>query len=895
MRSPARRIAEGRRQLHSPLWRAGAGEEVSSELAFHIDMLTKEFVEQGLPPDEARAAALARFGDLEAIRADCVTQGTQRDHAMHRTERLNELRQDIRSGVRLLLRTPAFTAVAVLTLALGIGATTAIFSAVRSVVLRPFPFAHPERVMYISEVYEGERGNASIGNLVDIAAQARSWEAIGALSFTSFNLDDAEVPQRVLAARATAGLFTVLGVRPELGRVFRLDEDAPGADAVVVLSHALWQANFAGDRGVLERTIRLSGRPHRIIGVMPADFDPTESGEQLWVPAAFTPTQKAEHDEHYLDVLGLLKEGVTPAQAEAEVDLIVRRLAELYPNANMGRSGSVTPHAEIVIGNYRERMLVTLGAVGLVLLIACGNVANLLLARGATRAKELAIRAALGAGRGRIVRQLLTETLVLALVAVAVGTALAWVLIRVLVASAPDGIPRLDDTRLDGASLAAALALGVLSTVVAGVIPSWQAARRDMQGTLREGGRGMGGARDRVRSALVALEVALSLTLLVGAGLLVRSAVAMVREAPGFDPAGVLAARITLPQSAYSEAPRVVQALEGIATGLSGQPGVSLAAITSQMPMGPGGGSNGLLVEGRAPVPENLVDSRLRMITPRYLEVMRIPLLAGRQFNDGDVAGRDRVMIVSAALAKRLFPGGDALGKRILCCEGSEQDPRTKTIVGVAGDVRSSGLGSAIVPEFYIPVAQAPAEAWEWIGRSVTVVARGAQPDATTLVPAMRTAVRDVDAGVPLYRLTTMTDAVRESTAEARFNTLLLTLLGVIGLILAAVGISGVIGYFVTMRHHEISVRMALGATNRHVLTLFAWQGLRPILAGIVLGTLGSLAATRLLATSLYGVSPTDPRTFLAVAVGLLLVGLVATLIPARRAMQVEPAEVLNA
>jgi putative ABC transport system permease protein len=888
------RIGRGRHELFSSIWRAPVRDEVSAELQFHIDMLTREYVAQGLSPDAAREAAVLRFGDPARIAAQSLTSARERDASMNRRDHFDSLRHDLRFAIRQLHRAPGITALALLTFALGIGATTAIFSLLYQVVLRPFPFAHPERVVYVAEGYQGQNSNASIGNFVDLAAQSRSFDAMGAISYQSFNLAEGNEPERVYGARMTASGFRVFGVAPVLGRVFSADEDQPGSDGVVVLSHGLWARRFAQDRDVVGRELRMSGRPYRIIGVMPAGFDPTLSGEQLWVPAAFTPTQRAQHDEHYLDVVGLLKEGVSAEEATAELTPVMRDLVARYPNHNIDRTVAVLPLDRIVIGPVRDRLFTLFGAVLLVLLIACTNVATLLLARVAARAKELAIRAAIGAGRGRVIRQLLTEAGVLSLAASVVGVAMAWGMVRMLVSMAPPGTPRLEMVRVDGVAFLFAVGVALLSSVLAGVIPALRATARDPQQDLREGGRGAGIVRDRIRNALVTAEVALALTLLVGAGLLVRTALAVQRVDPGFDPRGMLMARVSLPEGDYREPARIVQALEALASALGTMPGVVAAGITSQAPMGPGGGSNGLLPEGRAPTAENIADARLRMITPGYLAAMRIPIRAGRAFNDRDVKGTDLVTIVSEATAKRLWPNENPIGKRVLCCEGSKDDPRMKTVVGVVGDVRSDGLSAGVRPEFYLPIAQAPDVAWDWIQRSVTLVGRTSAADATTLIAAMRAAMRDVDPNVPLHRITTMDDALRLSTATTRFNTLLLTALGLVGVVLAAIGIFGVVAFFVGARSHEISVRRALGASGRDVLSLLTWQGMRPVILGAAIGVVGALATSRVLSASLVGVTATDPLTFVAAMLAILGVGLLATLLPARRALRVEPVRALQ-
>ena len=875
--------------------RPAVTEQVAAEVDFHIEMRTRELIEGGMSLAEARAEALRRFGSLDDVSAQCRAIGTERERTVRRTEFLSELRQDASFAVRQLIKSPAFTAIAVVTLALGIGATTAIFSAVRSVVLRAFPYAHPDRVMMVSELWNGMDGNVSDGNFTDWHAAAKSFQAFAAERFTSFNLADRSSTERVSGGRVTHEFFGVFGVRPMLGRTFLPEEDQPGREQVVVLSHGLWTSRFGSDRGVIGRQVQLSGRPYTIIGVMPASFDPTLFGEGLWVPMAWTPERKAFHDEHHNFAVALLKPGVSREQAQAEMTSIARVGAERYPKDNTGRSARVQPLPQFLIGDFRQRLLVTLGAVSFVLLIACGNVANLLLVRAAGRQREMAIRAALGAGRGRIVRQLLTESAVLAIVGGLAGLALAWFGVRALVASAPAGIPRLEQTRIDPVVLAFALGLALLCSLVFGLAPALRAVRGNVQATLREGGRGMGTARDALRSALVVAEVTLAFTLLVGAGLLVRSALYLQRVNPGFDPNGVIVGRVALPAATYAEPAHAARTFKQIADRVQAIPGVRAAAVVSQAPLGPGGGSNGLVPEGRPFGPQSAINSRLRIITPGYFATMGVQLQRGRTFTDRDVAGAPRVMIVSQELARQAWPGQDPIGKRIVCCEGSPDDPRWKTVVGVAADVRSRGPTVDVGPEFYLPIDQVPPEAWDWIQRAMAVVVRSNGSDPAVLATPIRAAVREIDPALPVYGVTTMTDALQGSIAQARFNTLLLTLLGGIGLTLAAVGIYGVVAYFVNLRTHEIGVRVALGARPRDVVRLMTWQGARPILIGMAIGIVAAVSTTRLLRNSVYGVSVTDPITMVAVALALGVVGLLATIIPARRATRVDPVRALSA
>ena len=886
----------GSRELGSPFSRPNVGNEVDAELAFHVEMRTRELVARGMDPAVARANAIARFGDLQAVNAECRHIGNSRERDMRRTEYLAELAHDARFAIRQLLRTPLFTAVAIATLALGVGATTSIFSAVNAVVLRPFPFLRPDELTFLFTSWHGTNGSVSVGDFADWRKRSTSFASIAAIQFVGTTLSTGDSPERVTGALVTASLFPTFGVAPELGRVFTDAEDRPGQPAVVVLSDGLWRRSYGADLGIVGRKVTVNGAAASVIGVMPATFDPTDSHEQLWMPAAYTPERLAFHDEHYLTVIGRLKPGITIAAAQQEMSLIARRMSDEYPTTNADNTSRVEPLGGTLIGAYRSRLFVLLGAVSCVLLIACVNVANLLLARGATRATELAIRSAIGAGRSRIVRQLLTESLVLALAAAAAGIGLAWVGVRVLVAAAPANIPRLANTRIDGWVLLFALAVAVASSVLFGLMPALKASRGNLEAVLREGGRqGAVAPRDRVRSALVAGEVAIALTLLVAAGLLIRSAVYLNHLSPGFDPAGILSARVALRPTEYKQgADEAEQTFTRILDAVRSAPGVKAAALTSQAPMGPGGGSNGIVPEGKTPDIRNAVDAQLRMVTPGYLSMMRIPLVAGREIEQTDLREAPRVAVISEALAKALWPGQNAVGKRFACCEGSPADPRWKTVVGVAADVRSGGPTRDVQPEFYLPMTQVPVEAWSWVGRTMTIVARSSNGFGASLTPGIRAAIKSVDASVPVYSVSTMDQSIARSLAEQRFHLMLLVTLGAVALLLAAAGIYSVISFIVALRTHEIGVRLALGATGRDVIRLLTRQGLRPVVAGALVGAVLSVWATRLLRGSVYGVQTSDPVTLAAGVAVLLTAALLAIAIPARRATRVDPTTALH-
>ncbi|HKH44549.1 MAG TPA: ABC transporter permease [Thermoanaerobaculia bacterium] len=879
------------------LWKKNVDDEVAEELELHLEMRTREYVARGLDPDTARETAIRRFGDLDNVRKTCREIGRKRDKDMRRRETFTELRQDVTFAVRQLVTHPVFSLIAVLTLALGIGATTAIFSVVNAVVLRPLPVPRPEQLTLISGELNGELTNLSVGNYMVLAENQRSFSGVSAIRNDSFNLSQGESAERTLGARVTASLFDVFGIQPALGRVFRAEEDQPGREDVVVLSHRLWQRRFGADRGIVGREIRMNGQPYTVLGVMPPFFSFRSDREELWVPIAFTPKQKAMYDEQYLTVVGRYRDGVTPEQAQQDLERIATVLRPV-DRVNVNFHFHLDSFMKEFVGDYRTRLLVLLGAVGLVLLIACGNVANLLLARSAVRGREVAIRAALGAGRGRIVRQLLTESAVLALVSAAIGLVIAWWGIRALLFLVPPGVPRIEQASIDGVVLAFTLGLAILSSVVFGLAPALRAARSSLSAALKEGGRGSAGTRGRdwLRSALISAEVALAVLLLVGAGLLIRSALEMQRIRPGFEPRGVMTARLSLPAAEYADAARVVDTFDRLTEKVSVIPGVRFAAVATKIPVSPGGGGNGLLPEGKAVDMANVIAAQLSIVTPGYFQAMGIPLLRGRGFDATDRRGAQKVMIVNQALAESMFPGQDPLGKKVGCCETGPdgETPDYKVIVGVAANLHSNGLAEAVDNEFWLPVAQAPPEAWEWFQRTMYIVARtSGEPESLT--PALRRTVTEIDPDIPLYSESTMEKRMVQSTATARFNTLLLTLLGVIGLILSAVGIYGVIAYFVTQRTSEIGVRMALGATQRHVVRLVLRQAAIPVIAGIVLGLAASVAATRVLAAYLVGVEPTDPLTLASVVAVLAVAALLASFVPALRAASVPPTQALQA
>jgi putative ABC transport system permease protein len=875
-----------RRLLRSRILGPSIDGQIDEELDVHTELVVRELMAEGFDEPAARREALLRLGDRRQVAEACHRQARGYERTLRRGVLWDELRQDLVYAVRQLRRARSFTLLAMLTLAVGLGATTALFSVVHGIVLRSFPFAHPERTVLLLEQFRDEGSEFSVGNYVDLCARDRNFEAIAAMNFLALNLAEGTEPERVVAATVNGDFFKVFGISPQLGRTFDGSETEPGHEAVAVLSYALWRSQFGGDRAVIGRVVHLSSQGYRIIGVMPPSFDPTGSHEKLWVPFVFTPAQRAQHDEHYLDVVGLLKKDSSLEATKAEMGVGMRELTRRFPNANTGRSAvRLQTISAWVLGDLPHRLYILLGAVGLVLLIACANVASLLLARGTTRQSEFALRAAIGAGSRRLVRQLLTESAVLGLAAGALGALIAEALLKIFVRLAPPDIPRLDEVGVDGAVLGFALVISLGASVLFGLVPALRSGRQGPHSLLRGGMSSVGRHYDLLRSGLVACEVALALTLLVGAGLLIRSSIHLQNLPLGFDAAGAEVSRIGLPESAYPQPRAVVAAFEQIVAGLQQQPGVRFAAAGSGTPLGRGATNNGLLPEGLPFAPENLIDSMLHVVTPSYFQTLRIPLVAGRTFTTADRSGGERVMVVSRTLARRAFGDRNPIGKRLACCE---EDPaaRMHTVIGVVGDVRTRGPAAEFAPEFYVPITQTPAEGWTWLQRTLTLVVRSDSRAMATA--ALRKAVHDVDPTLPVA-VTSFGEGLDARLAEQRFHTALLLGLGVLGFLLATVGIYTVVAYFVHQRTREIGIRLTLGASRMRIVQHLTTQGAVPLIGGLLIGAAAALGTSHWLEGQLYGVTAKDPLTFVAVIAVLGLTGWLAILVPALRAMRIDP------
>ena len=720
----------------------------------------------------------------------------------------------------------------------------------------------------------------SYPNYMDFKQQNQVYEDMAAFNNRSFNLTGAGEPVRVVGVWTTASMFSVLGVEPVLGRSFTEEEEEPGKDLVVVLSDGLWRSRFAADAGIVGQPVNMNGVNRTVVGVMPASFTFPEKGTEVWIPLALTPQRKQARFAISYKAVGRLKPGITIEQARADMGAIAKQLDDQYSKSGYGIN--LIPLNDQETSKVRPALLILLGAVAFVLLIASANVANLLLARAAMREKEIAIRLALGAGRSRIVRQLLTESGLLALVGGGAGLLLAVGGLRALVALSPADIPRLDQTSIDGKVLAFTLGVSLLTGFVFGLVPALQASRADLNDSLKDGGRGSTGIRGgKVRSLLVVAEVAMSLVLLVGAGLLIRSFMRLQQFDLGFNPDNLLTMRIQLPGTKYREGKQVAAFFQQLLQRIENTPGVRSVGAIASIFLTDTPNSTNFSIEGKpVPVGADAIEVPLDAVSPGYFRVMGIPLLSGREFDDRDVEGATPVVIINQTFANRFFSGEDPIGKRFVYGQPAPNNP-WMTIVGIVGDMRRTGFDRPVRPETFLPEAQAQDNA-------LTIVAR-TEGDPASFATALRSEVWAIDRDQSVFSIKTMDATLSEMMSQRRFNMLLLGLFAAVALILAAVGIYGVISYSVTQRTHEIGIRMALGAGSSDVLKLVIGQGMLLVMIGVAAGLIFALLLTRLMSTLLYGVSATDPLTFAALSLTLTGVALVACFVPARRAMKVDP------
>jgi putative ABC transport system permease protein len=856
--------------------------EMDAELRFHIETRAEDLIRGGVSREEAMRRARMEFGGIERVKEE--------GREARGVNFLDELFQDLRHGQRVLRKSPGFAVVAVLTLALGIGATTAIFSVVNAVLLRPLAIEDSARVVLLQEQWKGSAGDVSVGNFNDIKKQSSSYAEVSCSNNASFNLETQGIPERVDGEIATFNYFATFGVQPIAGRVFTADEDKPGHAPVVVISERFWRTSLHADSGVIGKPIRVNGLPTTVVGVMPKSFDPLLSNSNLWVPAAFTPEQLADHDDHYLNVMARLKPGVVMAQAQSELDVIAQRLQQQYPLDDADRGFRIQQLASVLLGDQRLSLRMMLAAVGFLLLIACANIANLQLARSRTRQKEIALRAALGASPSRIVRQLLAENVVLGLAGGVVGVLLAYWAVSWIVSHGPAEMPRLDQSRIDASTLAFACVVALLSSFLFGLAPALRSASTRLNEAFKSASGIVGGSRDRVRSLLVVGEVALALILMAGAGLLIRSALLVSHVDPGFDTSNIVVGRVGLPYAGYRDPVAARQTFERMIAAAAVLPGVESAAVVSRAPLAGGGSSNGLLAEGKPLDLANLVNSQLQIVSPSYLSTARVPLKSGRDFTPQDTRERTFVAIVNETLARTMWPGENPIGKRFACCEPGPKgrmDPVWHEIVGVVADVRAQGLDRQPQPAFYIPIAQMPPSAWDWIGRTMDLVVR--TRGSAVPVHELQSTVASVAPAVPIYRLSSMQQKISSTLERSHFDTFLLAIFAATALLLSSVGIYGVLSYMVAQRTRDIGIRMALGASRGQIVWDVLGFGVRLAGIGLAIGLGGALAATRLLSSLLYGVRPTDAITFAAVSLILFVVALIAGYLPARRATRVDP------
>ena len=804
---------------------------------------------------------------------------------------MDGLLQDLRYGMRMLRSRPAFTAVAVLALALGIGANTAIFSVVDAVLLKPLPYRAPERLVMIWHEYAQmnlPKASLSVPSYIEYRDNVRAFENVAAATNWSANLTGTGEPERVQGARVTGNFLATVGVPPMIGRDFLGEDDAPGGERVVILGHGLWQRRFGGDPGILGKVLALNGEDHTVVGVMPPGFvffQPVD----LFKPIAFTAGQAApaNHGNEFLIGVARLKPGVTLRQAGSEMDGIAARLRQQFYVE--GWSPRLFPLLEEMTGDLRPALLVLMAAVGCVLLIACSNVANLLLARATSRQREMAIRSALGAGRLRVVRQLMTESVLLGVAGGALGLLLAFLGLKALLAAAPGEATQAvlggRSIGLDGTALGFTLGVSVLTGIVFGLAPALQASRMDLNDLLKEGsrGEGLGERGHRLLGVFVVSQVAVALVLLAGAGLLVRSFLRLRAVDPGFRLDHVLTMRLTLPQTRYTEDGQVAAFFDDLLRRLSALPGVRSAAAVSNLPMSGDNASASFAIEGlEVPQGQPSPHGDSHIVSHDYFTALGIPLVQGRFFDRRDGPGAAKVAVIDQVLADRYWPAGDAIGRRMaLYFEGSPDKPVWREIVGVVGHVKKYGLDGRVKEQYYIPSPQQAR-------RSMFLALRTATAP-TSIVAAARAAVRDLDTGLPVFRVQTMEQVLDGTLVTRRFAMLLLGIFAAVALVLAAVGLYGVISYSVAQRTREIGIRMALGARSRDVVRMVVRRGMRLTAIGLVIGVGSALAVTRFLASLLFAVQPYDPPTLLTVAAILAGVAWLASFLPARRAARVDP------
>jgi predicted permease len=856
--------------------------DVEAELAFHVEMRVRELIEQGETPERARFRALQRFGDYDRARDACVAINQRRRRRMNLTEFITELRQDIGYAVRTMRRTPAFTAAALVTLALGIGANSAIFSVVNGVLLQSLPFRDAGRLHQLQMLYpDGTKYDSlSAPDFMSIKVAQRVFDQVEATNIVNVTLLGAGEPREVTAAFVTGGLFDMLGLSVPLGRTFRPEENQTGRTNVAILTHGFWQRAFGGDPTVLGKTITVSGNVGTIVGVAsesttlpdPVDvFFPQEYG-----PAFDSNTQRGRRGE-FLNVYARVKQGLDPAAVDADLKRMGTDLQTWFKPTNDGLTFASAPLRDLMVGDVRRPLFLLLGAVGFVLLVACANVANLLLARGSARHGELSVRAALGAGRLRLIRQLVTESILLGLIGGALGLMLAFWGMKALIAARPADLPRIDEIRLNGTVVVFTFGAALLTSFVFGLVPALQSTHEHLLRGLQESGRSSGGGRRtrRLRSTLVVAEMALAVILLTGAGLLIRSFLALTHVDPGFQPEGAMAVRVTFLGAQYQNGDQIRSRVDQLIERLRVLPGVTAVAGASVLPLSGAGALNDFAVDGAPPPPPDVnQEIAVGTITPDYFKAIGTPLKRGRLFTELDHAKAPPVALINEAGVRKWFPDQDPVGRRVL-----SGGPRE--IVGVVADVLQRTPGQPAIPQLFLPYAQRT-------NRTVRIVVRAAG-DPLTLAPSIREQIRALDPNLPLAQPAALAETVTRSIARPRFYMSLLTLFAAVALMLAATGIFGVMSYSVAQQSKEIGIRMALGARAGDVLRSVVGQALGLAGMGVAVGVIVAVMMGGVIRNQLFGVTIFDPTTLASVIAVLMLSAAAASLLPATRAARIDP------
>jgi putative ABC transport system permease protein len=863
-------------------------DELREEIAGHLAEATDEYLRQGLSPAEARRAALRGFGGVAQV------QEAHRDARSFTWP--GHVARDVRLAIRGLRRAPGFTAVAILTLALGMGANTAIFSVIDAVILRPLPYANADRLVSLWEAHVTRgRGSISAANLVDYAAARSSFVGFESYAVISRSLTDVGTPEQILGEAVSANIFEVRGVQPAMGRTFLPEEDQPGRDHVVILTDAFWRGRFGAEPNILGRTLRLNGEPYAVIGVMPAAACGCTSDFQTSVqvaflkPAAYATSVLADHGSHDVAAVGRLKRGVTLAQAQAELDPIMRSLAQRYPGQATGYRALIAPLQDDIVRDVRTSLMVLLGAVGFVLLIACVNVANLLLVRALSQQREFAIRRALGASRSRIIMEITTRALLVSLLGGAAGLACGVWTRDLLVSFAPSAIPRLHPLALNVRVLLVTLGLSLATGLVSGLVSAWPLSREDTADMLKASGSSGSVTRSvlRWRGVLMAAEVAAAVILAVGAGLLIRSLIAVSRVDLGFQTARVLTLRVLLPTTRYPDARARLTFFEALSERMAREPGVAVSAFANRLPLlGGWGGSLSLRT------PSGVIEARengLQAVSPTYFATLGIAILRGRALSSDDRFESMPVAVVNRAFAQQYASGGDVIGWQF-----TRDNPPIPlvTIVGVVENIRRDGKTASIDPQVYVPAAQLTSYEKNVRLSDVAVKTTGAP---AVLIPAIQRAVWALDKGQPITNVRTLDEVVSMSLSERRFDLGLMASFALLAIGLALIGVYGVVAYAATQRSHEIGVRIALGAARGDVVRLLVATGLKWTAVGLGLGLAGAFAAARVMKALLFAVDPVDPSTFAATGLIVCVVAYLACYVPARRAAAIDPLSALRA